>query len=389
MKSEKIFIEGLGLVEGHFSGIGQYILGMVRGFDEIIEEAKQKQLPHPEVYVVIPYNTLARFKSFNFKHVKAKRLPFNFNFLNAGWITGTLPPIDLFCGRGHYIFTRFVRMPLAFSESSQIVYDLSFELHPEFGDEPNVLFLSRGTRASVEKAKHVFAISENGKREIVKFYDIPKEKVVVGYPGVDQRYFFKRTDAEIGRVKDKYNIRGDYIIALSNLEPRKNLDALIDAYCAMDKKFTDHVGLLIVGVTGWKTEALFDKIIEKVEQGYNIMRPSQYVDDSDKPAIISGAKMLVYPSHYEGFGIPPVEALACGIPVIAADNSSLPEAVGDVGQLVNEKDVSSITRAMTEILNDWEARSEAVRKSGPVHASQFNFKKTSRAFLATIRGDKS
>ena len=229
----------------------------------------------------------------------------------------------------------------------------------------------------------MFTISENSKDELVELYGVDEDKITVGYPAVDQHYFFKRSEAEITRVKDKYNIRGDYIIALSNLEPRKNLSALIEAYCSLDKTFTDRVGLLIVGVNGWKTETLFEEIIEKVKQGYNIMRPSEYVEDADKPAVISGAKMLVYPSHYEGFGIPPVEALACGVPVIATDNSSLPEAVGDAGYLI-EKSPKAIAAAMQQVLEDWEAESKKVQRKGPAHAATFNWVETAQAFLDTI-----
>ena len=385
MKSERIFIEGLGLVEGHFSGIGQYILGMLRGFDELIDEAKRNQEPHPEIFVVIPYNTINRFNEFGFKHLRAKKLPISFNLLNAGWVTGTLPPIDVFCGKGHYIFTRFVRMPLAFSSSSQIIYDLSFELYPQFGDEPNVLFLSRGTKDSVEKADRVFAISENSKKEIMDFYGLSDKEVTVGYPAVDQKHFFKRTDEEITRAKKRYGVEGDYIIALSNLEPRKNLSALVQAYCSLPKSITDKLGLFIVGVNGWKIDELFDEIIAKVEEGYNIMRPSEFVLDADKPAIISGAKMIVYPSHYEGFGIPPVEALACGVPAIVANNSSLPEAVGKVGHLIDESNIEEIAAKITEVYENWDEESERVATAGPEHAAQFSWKQTAQNFLDAIQ----
>jgi len=100
--------------------------------------------------------------------------------------------------------------------------------------------------------------------------------------------------------------------------------------------------LLLVGVSGWKTDELFKDILKRVGSGYNIIRPAKYVLDNDRPAIISGAKMLVYPSHYEGFGMPPLEALACGLPVICADNSSLPEVVGSAAELISSNDTDAL-----------------------------------------------
>lgn len=381
MANKKIFIDGLGLVEGHFSGIGQYILGILKGMDQIIEEDKYNGEDVPRIIVIIPRDTVKKFKKFNFKHIEYKAFPLPFRYMAALWHRGKLPPLDLLFGRGVYIFPRFVGMPLLFSKSLLTVFDLSFELHKEYSDEGNARFLSRYTGRYINKAQKVITISNSVKKEILDFFKVADSKVAVAYPATDPSIMYRRSKKEIEEVKRRYSIEGDYILALSNLEPRKNLSELVDAYCGLPKHLTDKYSLLLVGVSGWKTETLFNHIVKKVDDGFNILRPSDYVKDEDKAAIISGSSMLVYPSHYEGFGMPPLEALACGVPVISADNSSLPEAVGEAGRLINIDEggmLQSVIKESLDNIDDLQSRS-VIR--GPTHAHKFSWKKSAQVYL--------
>lgn len=386
MKQKPIYIDGLGLVEGHFSGVGQYILGIMRGLDEILEDMKYARAEDiPRVTIIIPRNTRAKYLMYNFKHIEFKTVPLSFRVMSALWYRGKLPPMDLLCGRGTYIFPRFADMPLLFSKSALVIFDLSFELYRQYSDEGNAKFLSRSVKRSVGRTQKVITISDNAKKEITGFYGLGDSQVAVATPATDPAVFYRRSEHEIAEVKRKYGIKGDYILALSNLEPRKNLSALVEAYCALPKEVTDKVGLLLVGVSGWKTEALFQDIVHKVEQGYNIMRPSKYVKDKDKPAIISGAKMLVYPSHYEGFGMPPLEALACGVPVITADNSSLPQVVGRAGVMIPSDDTEKIRLAMKDYLENIEAITKKAAKAGPEQAARFDWKASAQVYLDAVK----
>lgn len=384
MKSKKIYIEGLALVEGHFSGIGQYTLGILRGMDNVLEADKNAGKKTPKVKVIIPYDKTKRFNEFKFKHIRAKKIPISFKYASALWHRGLMPYLDVFCGRGHYVFTRFVTMPLLFSRSSVVIYDLSFELHKEYSDDKNAAFLSKGVRKSISQVDIIFTISQNAKSEIVQFYKQPKNKVIVATPAADQKYFYRRSLKEIDGVKLKYGIKNDYILALSNLEPRKNLDALVDAYCSLPEEQRRKTSLLLVGVSGWKTDKLFTKIIKLVNNGYDIIRPSEYVTDKDKPAIISGAKILVYPSHYEGFGMPPLEALACGTPVITANNSSLPEVVGRAGVAMNCDDTDALSHKIGTVLNKIDQVTNQSIIEGPLQASMFTWESSARTYFETI-----
>jgi alpha-1,3-rhamnosyl/mannosyltransferase len=379
-----IYIDGLGLVDGHFSGVGQYILGILRGLDDILESQNSTSAVLA-IKVVIPRDKVKRFKSFGFKRIQYKKFPLPFRYMASLWSRGMLPPIDLWCGLGSYVFPRFVDMPLLFHKpDALVIFDLSFELYRQYSDEGNARFLSKGVRESLKRTKNVIAISENAKNEICEFYGLSKSVVKVATPAVDRSVFYRRSQNEIDKIKLKYGISGNYILALSNLEPRKNLEMLVDAYCALPKRLRDTTGLLLVGVSGWKIEELFAKIVEKVGQGYNIIRPSKYVADSDKAAIISGASMLVYPSHYEGFGMPPLEALACGVPVICADNSSLPEVVGDAAKLIDSKDKDGLVTAIVEYLDNIQAITEISKLKGPEQADKFTWTESAQVFLDTV-----
>jgi alpha-1,3-rhamnosyl/mannosyltransferase len=386
MKEQKIFIDGLALVEGHFSGVGQYILGILRGMDQLIEVAKYKGEVAPNIVVIIPRDTVEKFNSFHFKHISYKKFPLSFRYMAALWHRGWLPPVDLWCGKGTYIFTRFVGMPLLFSNSALIIFDLSFELFRKYSDDRNAAFLTKFVPASVNKSKKIITISQNARKEIVEFYKLPESKVVVAYPATDPGLFYRRSSKEIEKVKLKYDISGKYILSLSNLEPRKNLVALVRAYCELPKRMRQQYSLLLVGVSGWKTEGIIDEIISKVKQGYNIIRPSEYVSDVDKPAIFSGATLFVYPSHYEGFGMPPLEALACGVPVISANNSSLPEAVGDAGKLIDIDSPGLLSKTIEDSLKSIETISFNARTRGPEQADQFSWKESAQVFLNVAKG---
>lgn len=384
MTEKIIYVDGLGLVDGHFSGIGQYILGILKGIDEIIEEQINNQEKPLRVKVIIPYDSVEKFRKFSFKHIEYTRYPMPFRIMAALWHRGTLPPLDLIYWNGVFVFPRFVSMPLLFSKSILTLYDISFELYRQYSDEGNARFLSQAVKKSIKKTQKVITISQNAKKEIVDFYKLPDSQVRVATPATDPSLFYRRGSEEIARVKQKYGVHGNYILALSNLEPRKNLETLVEAYCALPEHIRKDTALLLVGVSAWKTDILFKDIVTKVKQGYNIIRPSHYVDDKDKPAILSGASMLVYPSHYEGFGMPPLEALACGTPIITSDNSSLPEVVGRAGVMLKSTDTKGYTKAIESYLASPSIAKKAVTE-GPERARIFSWKESAQVFIDALK----
>jgi glycosyltransferase involved in cell wall biosynthesis len=383
-KNKTIYVDGLALVDGHFSGVGQYILGILKGMDELIDDQIVRKQEPTRVRVIIPYNTTPHFTKHGFKNIEYIRYPLPFRIMAGLWRRHLILPLDLFYWNGVFMFPNFVYTPLLFSKSFLTIYDISFELYRQYSDEGNARFLSAAVRKSIEKTNKIITISKNAKKELLNFYKLPDEHVKIATPATDPRLLYRRSKKEIEYVKQKYEIQGNYILALSNLEPRKNLSTLVDAYCALPKELRDQYALLLVGVNGWKMDTLFDTIIEKVTQGFNIIRPSHYVSDEDKAAILSGAAMLVYPSHYEGFGMPPLEALACGTPVITADNSSLPEVVKGAGIMLKSTDTKGYTKAMTDYLKDSKAAQAAITE-GPARAREFSWKESAQVYFDTAK----
>lgn len=380
MSNKRLYIEALGLVDDHFSGIGQYILGILKAIDEILDQKPEAEGQHPNVYVLIPKDKLDKFKQYNFRHIRVKTFPFNSRVAGALWSRRLLPPIDLYFGKGYYVFTRFVSMPLLHSKNATVIYDLSYELYPQYSSEKNAKFLSKMVGKTIHKANTIITISENAKKEIAKFYKIEGCQIKVIYPAADLSVYKRVKTAEVKLIKEKLGINGKYIISLSNLEPRKNLISLIEAYCDLGAE-AKNVSLLLVGEKGWKSQTLMDTISSKIAEGYKIILPSSYIKDIDKVSLLSGAEMLVYPSHYEGFGMPPLEALACGTPVIVSNNSSLPEVVGDIGTVLNTNDSNGIKKA---ILHELKFPSN-VLSLGPEHAKKFSWQASAHKILGLLK----
>lgn len=376
-----IYIDALGLVCNHFSGVGRYILGILRGLDELLEQAARNGEPMPRIEALIPFDRRKAFADYKFRHLKPRIVPLPFALLEPLIMSWRWPILDLICGKGVYIFTRFVCPRLWSSPSAVVVYDLSFELHKEFAPDGLPQLLSEGVKSSLEQSERVITISDNARREILGFYGVDPKQVVVATPAADQEKFYRRSAAEVTRVKARYGIEGEYILALSNLEPRKNLGTLVDVYCELPEAIRERFGLLLVGAFGWKFHDTMEKILDRIEQGHNIIRPSGYVTDEDTPALLSGASVLVYPSHYEGFGMPPLEALACGTPVVVADNSSLPQVVGQAGRLVPSDQPQAIRRAIEDLFQDLPAETAAASVQGPAQAARFNWTTSARVFL--------
>ncbi len=346
-RKTKVYVDVEVLIAPHFSGIGHYTLELLRALDRLIEDDTTIQ-----VTLGVWYKKIAHVKKLGFRNFKFRRSPFPLRLANALKIRGVQPPYDIFFGKKIYLFPNYTSWPLLFSKSITIVYDLSFEYFPKYVEPRNQKFLSDNVAKAVTRATKVITISENSKKEICEFYDIDEKDVMIAYPGIDQKQFYRQPHTEVNKVKARYGIHGEYILFVGNIEPRKNLKNLLLAYEQLPAMIREKYSLLLVGARGWLDDEIFD-IIERLRQsGNHIQQPTQYVNDKHRPALYSGASLFVYPSMYEGFGIPPVEAMACGVPVISSDNSSLPEAVGTAAKMVSADSIDDLSQAIVEVLED-------------------------------------
>ncbi|MEM4301926.1 MAG: glycosyltransferase family 1 protein, partial [Candidatus Caldarchaeum sp.] len=245
--------------------------------------------------------------------------------------------VSLFHATEH-LLPRFSRIRTVFT-----LHDLIFLFHPETHKPLNRWFLTLLMPRFLRAADAVIAVSECTKRDAVRAYGIPEEKITVIYEGVSPRFRPANPEA-VQAVRAKYGLPEHFILYVGTIEPRKNLVALLEAYAAILTRNTQHaIRLVVVGKKGWLYEGFFRRLRElDLEERVHF---TGYVPDEDLPALYSAADLFVFPSLYEGFGLPVLEAMACGVPVVCSNTSSLPEVAGDAALLVNPTDVQALAAA--------------------------------------------
>lgn len=232
------------------------------------------------------------------------------------------------------------------TQSAVTVHDLSFFLYPETFNRANRLYLRAITRWSVRRADAVIAVSEHTRQDVIRLLGVPADRVHVAPNGVDPD-FRPLPEHDVQSFRERHKLPQSFILCISTIEPRKNLTTLIRAYAALGK--TDHV-LIIGGGRGWRYQDVFDTVDEL--ELHDRVRFSGFIRHRDLPLWYNAAEVFVFPSIYEGFGLPPLEAMACGTPVIASNASSLPEVVGRAGVQVNPTDVEALAEAIHRVITD-------------------------------------
>jgi glycosyltransferase involved in cell wall biosynthesis len=284
------------------------------------------------------------------------------------------PGIDLFHATDH-LLPRLTRVRTVFT-----LHDLIFRLYPGTHKPLNRWFLTLVMPRFLEAADAVIAVSEHTKRDAMRFYGLDEAKIHVVYEGVDAR--FRPAPAEaIARVRRDHGLPSKFILSLGTIEPRKNLTSLLEAYHTLRARGSE-VGLVIVGQKGWLYEGFFRRLHELGLDNEVVF--TGFVPDADLPAIYSAAELFVFPSLYEGFGLPVLEALACAAPVVTSDSSSLPEVAGDAALLVDPTSVGHLVEAMTTVLESEDVRAD-LKARGPRQAARFNWDKAARETLAVYR----
>ncbi len=252
------------------------------------------------------------------------------------------------------------------------IHDVSFLLFPERFLPGRRRYLSTFTRLSARGARRVIASSQNTKRDVVRLLGVPERRVRVAYLGVEDRFREPLADDRLARFREEHALPDRYFLFMGTLEPRKNLVRLVDAYHAARLKGVDWP-LVLVGAKGWLYEEIFERV--KALGLEDCVQFPGYVADEDQPLWYRSAAAFVYPSLYEGFGLPVAEAMACGCPVITARNSSLVEVAGDAAILVDAEDGGCMAEALCRMAGDGELRADLVRR-GLAQSSRFDWCRT-------------
>jgi glycosyltransferase involved in cell wall biosynthesis len=258
---------------------------------------------------------------------------------------------------------------------------MTFFLYPQLHTRIKRIFFPMAIRLSARTAQALIADSESTRQDAIRILDIPPNKIVAIQLGIDPRFRVIEDSLALERVRREYKLPDQFILYVGLVEPRKNVPLLIRAYKNLAEQGLVNP-LVIVGRFGWMYSEVLDEV-ERLELKDRVYFTG-YVPSDDLPGIYNLASLCVYPTRYEGFGFPALEAMACGVPLITSAVSSLPEIVGDAGLLVTPDDEELLTQAMRSVLSNADLRAEMSHK-GPFQAAQFTWDRTARLTLQVYR----
>lgn len=357
------------LVYYHQAGIGQYILRLTQALAQIDRE---------DQFIV--------FKSRKDKTLIIDHQP---NFKNMQLWTPSHHPLERLAMSVELLpFALDVLHSPDFIPPSRTrfpsvitVHDLAFLLYPRFLTRESARYYGQVDLAA-RYADHIIAVSESTKRDTVRLLGVPANKITVIYEAAHPLFTPMTNPVELARVREYYHLPNNFILFVSTIEPRKNLPTLLRAFKRLRDNYKSDAILAIAGNRGWLFEEVY-KLVEELNLGGSI-RFLGGVPNEQLVYLYNAAKLFVFPSFYEGFGLPPLEAMACGTPVVVSNVSSLPEVVGDAGMLVEPEDVEALTVAMWRVLSD-EKLAQEMRTKGLKRAQTFSWQRTARETIAVYR----
>jgi glycosyltransferase involved in cell wall biosynthesis len=357
------------------TGIESYLLNLILNLKKIDNENE---------YVLFfgndePIPKIILDKKFNY-HIS--KIPTNSQILRIIWEHLYLPlvikkeKIDVF-HEPSFIAPLIKKCPTVIT-----IYDLAYLHFPHCYTYRNRIYLKALLSRSIKNADMVIAISKNTKKDIIDYFSISSDKVQVIYGGVDGFFHITNDKQKLEQVRKKYNITKNFILNVSLITPRKNLITLINAFKGLRKDRNIDCQLVITGGKGWLYEDVFKTVSALGLEDEVIF--TGYVPDEDLLYLYNAATLFAYPSLYEGFGLPILEAMACGCPVGASNTSSIPEVCGDAALLISPCDIEELSHAIYKLITDNSLRQMLIKK-GLEQVKKFSWKKTAEETLAVYK----
>jgi len=303
------------------------------------------------------------------------------NMLRILWEQILLPikikkdTLDLFHYTDHAMSLIQRRHPVVIT-----IHDIAFIRFPDLLNRSRQIYKRYILNLSIKRADVIIAVSHSTKRDIIEFFKVDEQKIKVIYHGVESRF---RPISNVEGYRTRNNLPTKMILNIGTLEPRKNVVTLIKAFKKLQERGLKDYVLVIAGERGWLYKKIFEEIKSSgMEQSIRLLG---VVGDEELPLLYNCADLFVYPSIYEGFGLPPLEAMACGVPIITSNTSSLPEVVGNAGIMVDPNDIGSLSDEMYRVLKDKELMHRMVR-DGIKRSKMFTWKKTVNKVLKIYNG---
>jgi glycosyltransferase involved in cell wall biosynthesis len=359
-----------------FSGVGNYVQELVRAFSRVDVDHEYLLGVHGPSVVLrdAPLDGRFRFVDLPFSHESHP--------LGDLWEEFVLPRrarrehVDVLHGPAFLVPTRVTGVPTVVT-----IHDLVAFTHPETVPWKYALYMRRLIRRAVRAADRVIAVSEHVRADLERRLRVPERKLVAIPHGVSDE-FRPAGEADVARVRERFGLRRPYVLFVGNLEPRKNLPGLLRAFRAVRDRMPEPIDLVVSGKIAWKSGALLTEL--RAEDLAGSVHLTGYVRSADLPALYTGASVFAFPSFWEGFGFPVLEAMSCGTPVVTSNVSSLPGVAGDAALLVDPRDTDAIAEAIALVLADHAMRDELVRR-GREHVRGFQWERTAMATLDTYR----
>ena len=353
-------------------GIGRYTRGLITTLTQVDHKNHYTLLAASDA----PVQGLKFFQ--DQPHFNHKIYPLPERWLTIGWHRFYLPiPVEWFAGSIDLFHSpNFILPPVHRAKKLLTVHDLSFIRHPQGAVSSLRRWLMQVVPRSLNRADHILADSASTKQDLIEIFNISLEDITVVGAGVEERFRPITEEPILAMVRRRYGLPEKFILGLGMLEPRKNFTGLIQAYSESPVRETHH--LVIAGGKGW----LYDDIFAAAAASpvADFIHLIGFVADDDLPALYSLADVFAYPSHYEGFGIPVIEAMACGAPVVCANNSSLPEVAGQAALQVTATDISALSEALHRLTVDASLRERAIQE-GFRQAQKFTWSEAARRLL--------
>lgn len=374
-KLKVIAIDGNEANQKNKVGVHRYAFELLWGMHRLHEEWKEKY----KIVIFLketPKNNLPKEKNgWNYHVLPGKGLWILKNLMPHLWMNKN---IDVFFSPSHYL------PPLTSIPKVCTIHDLGYLKFSAHFKKYDFWQLKYWSAISIIISKYIIAVSKSVKKNIVRQYKISPKKVQVIHHGLEKDKFNTKISSKVvRRIMRQYKIDSEYLLFLSSLKPSKNIEGIIDAYkYLLKKKRIENTKLVIAGKKAWMYDTVFEKVRELGLEDKVIF--TGYVDEKDKTALLSGAKMLLSPSFWEGFGMHVIEAMACGTPVVVSDVASLPEVISDAGVYVDPESFKSIAEGIVKI-NDMEEKQYNRLKEKCIERSKvFDWDKTARESLKLL-----